>query len=61
MYNDYVMHYKTLVHRYTIDETSPENTIEETFDYYIMSKANKVKSLQRTSLWDSSEQNDMTI
>ncbi|KAK4296760.1 hypothetical protein Pmani_030781 [Petrolisthes manimaculis] len=36
--------------KYTIDETSPENTIDETFDYHIMSKENKVKNLQRTSL-----------
>ncbi|XP_053631972.1 N-alpha-acetyltransferase 40 isoform X1 [Cherax quadricarinatus] len=36
--------------RYEIDETSPEDTYEETFDYNILSKLNKMKPTQKTSL-----------
>ncbi|KAK7065377.1 N-alpha-acetyltransferase 40 [Halocaridina rubra] len=36
--------------RYEIDETSPEDSFEETFDYHIISKTNKMKPLQKTTL-----------
>uniref|UniRef100_A0A0P4WKD8 N-alpha-acetyltransferase 40 n=1 Tax=Scylla olivacea TaxID=85551 RepID=A0A0P4WKD8_SCYOL len=36
--------------RYDIDETSPVDSYEETFDYCILSKMNKMKPTQKTSL-----------
>ncbi|XP_071551499.1 N-alpha-acetyltransferase 40 [Panulirus ornatus] len=36
--------------RYETDETSPEDTFEESFDYSILSKSNKMKPTQKTSL-----------
>lgn len=36
--------------KYEVDETSPEDNFEETFDYSILSKLNKMKPTQKTSL-----------
>ncbi|KAG0712278.1 N-alpha-acetyltransferase 40 [Chionoecetes opilio] len=36
--------------KYDIDETSPEDSYEESFDYCILSKLNKMKPTQKTSL-----------
>lgn len=40
-----------IFHRYEVDETSPEDNFDETFDYSILSKLNKMKPTQKTSLW----------